>query len=132
MRQAMQLARFSRLLFTVGFLFVMVIGFTGLLEAAGNELPYHVTGTMDRGEQLEIQLEIKKSGSYNEDAYLVVQLMKGHAPVLINAIPLDETMNLSQVFNVSGTSYSVKVFVVNKFEADEEIPEVLAEPLWLQ
>ena len=49
-----------------------------------------------------------------------------HDP-LINAVPIPrDELSVTQYFDVSGTEYSVKVFVLNRFDNDPSVPDQLA------
>lgn len=95
---------------------------------------YEITGTLKRGTtQLFAQLSVVQKAQYNKTAQVIVQLMKGDEPVLINAIPMDqEKISIPQYFNVSGTDYSIKVFVFDTFNSQAKAPIALANVLELK
>lgn len=94
---------------------------------------YNVTGTLTRGEKLQVEVDVRKIADSDYDAHLVFQLMKGKQPMLINAVPLDqEHVTVSQYFNTDGGDYSVNVFVFDGFNGDMNAPPHLAQPLELK
>ncbi|MFC4598562.1 hypothetical protein [Cohnella hongkongensis] len=95
---------------------------------------YAVTAALTRGEQLRVDLAVERlQPDYGGEAYVVVQLMRGNAPILINAVPLKQgDMNIEQRFNVNGPEYTVKIFVFDAFDSELEAPTLLARPVALQ
>ncbi|MFC5650384.1 PA14 domain-containing protein [Paenibacillus solisilvae] len=92
-------------------------------------------GTIDRGDQIKVGVNVEQLTEYGDDAFLVFQLLKGKnpAPVLISAVPLKQTkMAITQYFNETGSDYKVKVFVVNQFDSKLTTPTQLAKPILLQ
>lgn len=94
-----------------------------------------VEGALTRGKGLQMDISVKPLTEYSGDAYVVIQLMDGKTPLLINAIPIKETGNeieISQYFNVSGADYKVKVFIFNSFDSELDVPVQLARPIELR
>ncbi|MDO3412602.1 PA14 domain-containing protein [Saccharibacillus sp. CPCC 101409] len=101
--------------------------------AAGLQGAYALSGKLERGGQLKAEFTAEQAGEYDGPAYLVVELMYGSTPMLINAIPIDqEKLDVTQYFNVSGEGYRVKAFVFDAFDGDLKVPAQLAEPVLLQ
>ncbi|MCM3781346.1 PA14 domain-containing protein [Neobacillus mesonae] len=94
---------------------------------------YLLSGEVSSEGQLKVEVTAQKHADYSGDAYIVFQLMKGRTPLLINALPLrEEDLEVAQYFNVSGTDYSVKVFVFDRFDSDPNVPVHLARPIELR
>lgn len=94
-----------------------------------------LTGTIERGDQIKVAVNVEELTSYDEEAYLVFQLVKGTSPtpILISAVPLKQTkMAITQYFNETDADYSVKVFVVDQFNSKLTTPVQLARPIELQ
>lgn len=94
-----------------------------------------LTGAIDRGEQLKVSVNVEQLVEYEDEAYVVFQLMKGNSPqpILVSAVPLKKTkLELTQYFNETGDDYKVKVFVVNQFDSKRETPVQLARPKLFQ
>ncbi|MGO4107878.1 PA14 domain-containing protein [Paenibacillus sp. YAF4_2] len=94
-----------------------------------------LSGTIDRGEQMKVSVNVEQLTDYNDDAYVVFQLMKGNnpQPILVSAVPLKKTkLAMTQYFNETGADYKVKVFVVDQFNSKNETPVQLARPMLFQ
>ena len=88
---------------------------------------YQIKGELARGERLKLDATVEKLEEYDGEAYAVFQLLKGDTPQLINAVPIPrDELSVTQYFDVSGTEYSVKVFVLNRFDNDPSVPDQLA------
>lgn len=109
-------------------------GHASAASADDREDRYAVTAALTRGEQLRVDLAVEQLQlDYSGEAYAVIQLMRGNAPVLINAVPLKQNdMNIEQRFNVNGPEYTVKIFVFDAFDSELEAPTLLARPVTLQ
>ncbi|MNO13820.1 Alkaline phosphatase precursor [compost metagenome] len=94
---------------------------------------YSVTGSVYRDSQMKVEVNVEQHSDYSGEAYVVFELFDGDTPLLINAIPIQQSkLNISQYFNVSGAGYRVKVFVFDAFNSDPEVPLHLAQPIELQ
>lgn len=94
---------------------------------------YSVTGSVHRGNQMKVEVTVEQRSDYSGEAYAVFELFDGDTPLLINAIPIQQSkLSISQYFNVSGAGYRVKVFVFDAFNSDIEVPVHLAQPIELQ
>lgn len=94
---------------------------------------FNIDGSISHDDKLVVDVTVDKQAQYDEDAYVIFQLMEGNRPVLINAIPLQQdSVELSQYFDVQGDNYKVKVFVFDQFNGDKNLPKLLGEPLELK
>ncbi|WP_230986706.1 metallophosphoesterase [Cohnella fermenti] len=94
---------------------------------------YELTGTITRGDQIRIDVTAERIAEYGGDAYLVLELMNGNTPVLLNAVSLkQDKLSLTQYFNVSGDSYRIKAYVFDTFDGELDVPVQLARPIELQ
>jgi Predicted phosphohydrolases len=94
-----------------------------------------LTGNLERSDQLKVSVNVEQLKEYEEDAYVVFQLMKGNnpQPLLVSAVPLKKTkLAMTQYFNETGADYKVKVFVVDRFDSKQETPVQLARPMLFQ
>jgi hypothetical protein len=88
---------------------------------------YEITGSLKRGEALQLEATVKRTAEYEGSAYAVFQLMDGNAPILINAVPIKQgETKLTQQFNVTGNNYKVRVFVFDSFDGKAVAPLSLA------
>ncbi|MGG6311820.1 PA14 domain-containing protein [Paenibacillus macerans] len=101
-------------------------------QAFTNDL-YSLSGKLTRDGKLKVDVTVKQLDVNGGEANVVFQLMNGNTPVLINAIPVKpDQLQVSQYFNVSGANYKVKVFVMDRFNSDPNVPVYLSRPLVLQ
>jgi hypothetical protein len=94
-----------------------------------------LTGEIERDKQMKVSLNVEQLVEYEDDAYVVFQLMKGNnpEPLLVSAVPLKKTkLEMTQYFNETGADYKVKVFVMNHFDSKNETPVQLARPKLFQ
>ncbi|MCM3631518.1 PA14 domain-containing protein [Paenibacillus glycanilyticus] len=94
-----------------------------------------LTGEIERDKQMKVSINVEPLVEYEDDAYVVFQLMKGNnpQPLLVSAVPLKKTkLEMTQYFNETGADYKVKVFVVNQFDSKNETPVQLARPKLFQ
>ncbi|SDX06029.1 PA14 domain-containing protein [Paenibacillus sp. CF384] len=91
-----------------------------------------LSGSISRGDQLKVNVNVEPLIAYSDDAFVVFQLLKGNnpEPVLISAVPLKQTkLTMTQYFNEIGEEYKVKVFIVNQFNSKLITPVQLARPI---
>nr|WP_208420496.1 PA14 domain-containing protein [Paenibacillus lupini] len=94
-----------------------------------------LSGEIERDKQMKVSLNVEQLVEYEDDAYVVFQLMKGNnpEPLLVSAVPLKKTkLEMTQYFNETGADYKVKVFVMNHFDSKNETPVQLARPKLFQ
>lgn len=95
---------------------------------------YSFSGAIQRGEQLQIDVAVEKlAADYSGGANAVFELMDGDTPILISSVPIkQDKLSISQYFNVTGTNYKVKVFIMDQFNSDLSVPQQLARPIVFQ
>lgn len=94
---------------------------------------FRAIAELKRGDQLLVNLTLEPIAEYSGGAYAVFELLDGDNPILINAVPVQQNkLSVTQYFNVSGTQYKVKVFVIDQFNSDLTVPAQLAKPVVLQ
>jgi len=96
-------------------------------------------GMLDRvgGIQADVQVSPTQGiATHDGEEAVVFQLMKGNTPVSIPALMRDitSTESIKAYFNVepTDTSYTVKVFVLDRFDSDVTAPVSLAESVILK
>ncbi|GBF74284.1 hypothetical protein PA598K_02620 [Paenibacillus sp. 598K] len=94
---------------------------------------YALAGKMMTGEQPHVAVDVRRIADYDGQAYLIVQLMNGNQPELINAVPITkDQMQINQYFNTDKDQYAVKVFVFDSFGGARKGLIHLAEPILLK
>ncbi|MCS7463156.1 PA14 domain-containing protein [Paenibacillus doosanensis] len=94
---------------------------------------YKITGEIKRARQLQVNVALEPMAEYAADAYTVFELLDGDTPILVNAVPVKQNkLTFTQYFNVTGGNYKVKVFVIDRFTSDLNVPNQLARPITLQ
>jgi len=106
------------------------------------EKPFTIikVGNLDRTTGIKATVRVKQTPDakhHQGNEVVLFQLMKGTTPINIVALEKDITTEevLTAHFNVEDckdVSYTVKVFVFDRFDSDINAPENLAEPLKLQ
>jgi len=89
------------------------------------------------GIQADVQVSPTQGiATHDGEEAVVFQLMKGNTPVSIPALMRDitSTESIKAYFNVepTDTSYTVKVFVLDRFDSDVTAPVSLAESVILK
>ncbi len=95
---------------------------------------FALDGQLERvDDQLMVNIEIDQQANYGDNAYVVIELFDGNTPVIINAIPITQkNVDISQYYNDLDENHFVKIFVVNEFTSELEIPVPLAKPIELK
>ncbi|GBF74286.1 alpha-1,2-mannosidase [Paenibacillus sp. 598K] len=91
---------------------------------------YDLEVKTSRIDQLQVKVTGKRTGDYDQDAYVVFQLMDGGEKAwMTNAVPVGKgDFSTSQTFNVKSESYKVNVYLVDEYGGDIYRSVWLAEP----
>ncbi|WP_046513242.1 glycoside hydrolase domain-containing protein, partial [Bacillus sp. SA1-12] len=94
---------------------------------------YELDGKINWEGNLKVDMTGSLTGNYKGSAVVVFQLLEGNKPFLTNAVPIQNgNFQVSQLFNVSGKHYKVKVYLVDQFNGNVNDSLWLTKPLELK